>query len=137
MMNTQKKHIFRFAGAMLAHVVLLAATLVGIAVLAGNATTSPLVAEGSLWRYLLIPIPAIPVIYGVAVLVRAVRDMDELQQRIQLEAFAFALGATGVLTFVYGYLELAGLPHINPVVVLPAMAALWAVGLALASRRYR
>lgn len=35
-------------------------------------------------------------------------SMDELQRRIQLEAFAFSFGATGIVTFSYGLLTYVG-----------------------------
>ncbi len=135
MKSANTSSISRFIGAMVAHVILLVAVLVGTAFLAGNPATRIIV--DSSWRYLIIPLPVIPVIYGVLVFVRACGDLDELQRRIQLEAFALALGATGILTFTYGYLELAGLPHINPIVILPLMAFLWGVGMVVAGRRYR
>lgn len=36
-----------------------------------------------------------------------------LDRRIALESLATAFGATAAITFAYGFLENAGLPHIN------------------------
>jgi hypothetical protein len=63
--------------------------------------------------------------------------LDELQRRIQIEAFGFSLAATALITFAYGFLEGAGLPHLNWTYILPLMAALWAVGAAIFTFRYR
>jgi len=71
-------------------------------------------------------------------IVRGIRRLDELQQKIQLEALAFAFAGTGLLASSYGFLVNAGLPDIDwGTLVWPAMTALWAFGVLLASRRYR
>jgi len=68
----------------------------------------------------------------------SLRSLDELQQRIQLEALAFAFCGTGVLGAGYGFLQNAGLPPIDWGAILwPAMVGLWAAGLAVANWRYR
>jgi hypothetical protein len=128
-----RKYFLQFVGAMIAYIVLMPAILVAYAYLSDY--------RGSIvdtnWRYLVILIPVIPIVYGITAFVRAVGELDELQRRIQLEAFAFSLGSTAVLTFGYGFLELAGLPRVSWLLVLPLMAFLWGVGLVIATRRYR
>ena len=70
--------------------------------------------------------------------VRSIRRLDELQQKIQLEALAFSFAGTGVLTSGYGFLVDAGLPDIEwGALVWPFIAGLWAIGLVIANRRYR
>ena len=72
--------------------------------------------------------------------VRAVRSMDELGRRIQLEALAWAFPIALVVAFTAGLLDLAGfhgeqdwdLPRLWPLLLLPYWCAL-----ALAQRRYR
>ena len=69
---------------------------------------------------------------------RSMRRLDEMQQRIQLEALALAFYGTAVLGAGYGFLESAGLPSINwGASIWPVMIGLWALGLLIASRRYR
>jgi hypothetical protein len=66
------------------------------------------------------------------------RRLDELQQRVQLEALAIAFVGTGVLGTGYGFLVNAGLPDIEwGALVWPVMVGLWALGLLFANRRYR
>ena len=66
------------------------------------------------------------------------RSLDELQQRVQLQALAIAFAGTGVLATAYGFLVNAGLPDIDwGAMVWPTMVALWALGLLYANRRYR
>jgi hypothetical protein len=118
------------------HILLVVVMLLAWGFLSENPSSQAAIMETG-WRYLLALVPVIPVAFAVYFLTRAVGELDELQRRIQLEAFAVSLCGTGLLTFTYGYLELAGLPHINPIFILPLMTLLWGVGMAIASRRYR
>jgi len=104
--------------------------LVGsVTVLRGNPDAS--------WRYVVAVIPVLPAALVVYLFIRRLTRLDELQRRIQIEAFGFALGATALLTFAYGFLEGAGMPHLNWTYILPLITALWAVGTAIISFRYR
>jgi len=68
----------------------------------------------------------------------SIRSLDEMQQRVQLEALAIAFAGTGVLSSTYGFLEGAGLPRIEwGVWIWPGMVALWVVGMLVARSRYR
>lgn len=89
------------------------------------------------WRYYVVVLPVAPAGFVIWLFVRALARLDELQQRIQMQAFGFALGTTALLTFGYGFLEGAGLPHLNWTYVLPLMAVLWALGTAIFRWRYR
>lgn len=89
------------------------------------------------WRYFVAVLPVLPAAIVLLLFVRRLGLMDELQRRIQIEAFGFSLGATALLTFAYGFLEGVGLPHLNWTFVLPLMAVFWAVGTAIFTFRYR
>jgi hypothetical protein len=89
------------------------------------------------WRYLLAVVPVLPAALVVFLFVRRLAQTDELQKRIQTEAFGFALAGTALLTFTYGFLEGAGLPHLNWTFILPLIAVLWAIGAAIFTFRYR
>lgn len=88
-------------------------------------------------RTLILLLPVIPVLFMLRVYMELVRSIDEMQQRIQMEALAFSLGVTGILTFTYGFLEGAGWPKIGMIWVFPLSIALWGIGLAIATRRYQ
>lgn len=81
--------------------------------------------------------PLIPASLALFAYLRFLSRMDELGRRIQLEALAFGFGAAGMLTFAYGFLENAGFPELSYIWVFPLMIALWGVGGAVASYRYR
>ena len=89
------------------------------------------------WRYAVAILPVAPAALVIVLFVRRLARMDELQRRIQTQAFGFSLGTTALLTFAYGFLEGVGLPHLNWTFVLPLMAILWAVGAAVFTIRYR
>lgn len=89
------------------------------------------------WRYVVAVVPVLPAALVVYLFVRRLARADELQRRIQIEAFGFALAATALLTFTYGFLEGAGMPHLNWTFILPLMAVLWGVGTAIFTLRYR
>ncbi len=89
------------------------------------------------WRYYVAAVPVLPAALVIWLFVRALARLDELQKRIQVQAFGFALGTTALLTFGYGFLEAAGLPHLNWTFVLPLMVVLWAVGTVVSKWRYR
>jgi hypothetical protein len=89
------------------------------------------------WRYAVAVLPVAPAVLVILLFVRRLGRLDELQRRIQTQAFGFSLGTTALLTFAYGFLEGVGLPHLNWTFVLPLMAILWAVGAAIFTIRYR
>ncbi len=81
-------------------------------------------------------LPVAPAIFAMWALMEYVRTLDELQQRIQLEAFAWSLGATGIVTFTLGFAGNAGLPTLDLIWVLPMIIVFWSMGQAIARRRY-
>jgi hypothetical protein len=89
------------------------------------------------WRYIVAVVPVAPAALALFFFVRRIARLDELQRRIQTEAFGFSLGATALITFAYGFLEGTGMPHLNWTYILPLMAILWAVGTAIFKFRYR
>src|SRR5487761_513394 len=92
---------------------------------------------GASWRYVVVLLPVAPAAFVIWLFVRALARLDEMQKRIQMQAFGFSLGSTALITFGYGFLEGAGLPQLNWTYVLPLMAVLWAIGAAIFTWRYR
>ena len=120
-----KTYVREFGTAMTAYVVMLVGVLWLLPLL------------GAPWRYVLVVLPALSVGLGVAAFIRYLTRMDEMHQRIQLAGLAFAMCATGLITFTYGLLEIAGLPHLSWVWIFPAMILLWGLGTAVANSRYQ
>jgi hypothetical protein len=81
--------------------------------------------------------PVIPVGFVLLAIMRALRDSDELQQRIQLLATAFSAALTGFITFSYGFLENIGFPKFPTFLVFPMLIAIWGISLGYFSRKYQ
>lgn len=81
--------------------------------------------------------PMLAALATVWVILRQLRRFDEMQLRIQLEAFAIAFCGTALITFSYGFLEGLDYPKLSMFVVWPVMAVLWSLGLAWGHWRYR
>lgn len=89
-----------------------------------------------LWQILISITPALPVAFVIITLMRALRDMDELQQRVHLQATTFSAVLTGFITFSYGLLENVGFPKLPTFAIFPMLFVLWGVGLSYFTTRY-
>lgn len=102
---------------------------------AGIESTEP--GSNAALAFALLPVPFFA--FLIYAYVRAVRGMDELGRRIQLEGLAFAFPIALLVLFTAGLLHLAGfrgeqnwdLPRIWPFLLLPYFG-----GVALAHKRY-
>jgi hypothetical protein len=88
-------------------------------------------------RTLIALLPMLPIAWVGIIIMRFIRSLDELQQKIQLEAVIFSAVMTGLLTGAYGFMEGVGYPELDTIWVLPMLMVLWVVGQALARRRYQ
>ena len=91
-------------------------------------------------RVVLALAPVVPMIFYVLSVVRATRVMDELYQRIQLEAVTFAFVGSLIVSLTYGMLQKSGFFRQWPwdwEGIWTMMLGLWMLGYVLASRRYR
>ncbi len=80
-----------------------------------------------------------PVIWAFCLifLLRSIRLLDELQQRIHLEALAIAFPSVAVAIFACEYLRKAGfIPYLMPDHVLMIMMGVLLIGYLIAWRRY-
>lgn len=89
------------------------------------------------WQVVISLAPTLPIIFVIIAILRALRDSDELIQRIQLQAVVFSAITTGLITFTYGFLENVGFPHFPTIWTLPMMFALWGLGLGYFNQRYQ
>lgn len=121
----------RFAREMgLALVVYLLLLAISVALLVSQPLARPLRAALAL----------LPVLGGFGVIwavLREQRRVDELARRILQESLAFAFAGTMVVAVSWGLLENVGFPHVSAAWLAPVGAFLWALGEALAKRRYR
>ena len=97
-------------------------------------------AMGTPLRVFVALIPVVPFVIVLWLIIRGVREMDELERRIQLEALAVAFPLTFLLLMTLGLLELA--IKLNPQDwsyrhLWPFMFVFYLVGLMMARRRYQ
>jgi hypothetical protein len=88
-------------------------------------------------RTLIALTPMLPIAWVGIIIMRFIRSLDELQQKMQLEAVIFSAVMTGLLTGAYGFMEGVGYPKLDTIWVLPMLLVFWTLGQALARRRYR
>lgn len=81
--------------------------------------------------------PMIPAVFLCWSIVGLIRRLDEMQRRLQLEAFALAFAGTALITFSYGFLENVGFPKLSAFAVWPVLCGLWLVGSVLGNLRYK
>jgi hypothetical protein len=85
-------------------------------------------------------VAAVPAVFAVATLlvcVRYLRELDELQRRVQLGALAFACGMTWVAIAAYPLFELVGAPKADSSSYMLVMVFSYMVGIIVAGVRYR
>jgi hypothetical protein len=98
--------------------------------------------ESALWRIVLAVLPLLPIMLVIRAIVRVIRDQDELERRIDLEAIAIAAMSTGFGYFSYGFLLNAHIglkvePATVAIWVLPCLFASFGVAKLLVAWRYR
>ena len=88
-------------------------------------------------RTLIALLPMLPIARVGFIILRFIRSLDELQQKIQFEAVVFSAVTTGLLTGAYGFMEGVGYPELDTVWIMPMLTVLWVGGQILARRRYQ
>lgn len=109
MRAVHKRYLREFFPAMGGYVVMLFASITWLKSL-----------DGTLARTLVTLLPAIPIGFVIRAMVRVIRDQDELERRIDLEAIAIGGALGGFGFFTYGLL-------LNAKVIEPPTAASVAV----------
>ncbi|MGE4072275.1 MAG: hypothetical protein AB7E72_13985 [Lysobacterales bacterium] len=91
-----------------------------------------------LWlKALMALVPAIPIAVALSELLRFLASQDELERRMQFEAAAEAAILTCGLTFAWGLLEIAGMPRLPVIFVLPIFCSAYGYRIWRATRRYQ
>ncbi|MDT1063749.1 hypothetical protein RM190_17930 [Paracoccus sp. CPCC 101403] len=116
-----------FVFGLTAYIVVLIVSQRMLASIGPDSTMTPLLAVA----------PIIPAVFICGVVVQAIRNLDEMQRKLQLEALAVAFAGTALITFGYGFLEGNGLPKLSMFAVWPLMSALWFTGVMVGLLRHR
>ena len=84
----------------------------------------------------LLPAPGNLILIGMVL--RRIRKLDEFQKRLHFEATVVGFLATGVIVFIYGFLQKAGaVSPLNTWYIWIFMAITYAAGYGIAVRHYR
>ena len=90
------------------------------------------------WRFLIAAVSVLPALLIAFGILRAIRRQDELFQRVQFEAIAFAAVLTWLFTFSWSALEhMRVVPRIPTFFVATALAFLYGFGGWWFRRRYQ
>lgn len=120
-----RRYLARLAAVMLAYGLALAAALAVLTAL-----------PASPWRFAGMALPLLPAAGAAWVVLRYLREADELQARIQLESLGAAFAAGSLITFGYGLMQIAGAPAVSWLFVWPVYAACWLVAALVVRGRY-
>ena len=89
------------------------------------------------YKYWLILLPVLPMIYIAATIIGYISELDEMWRKIVTEAWAFSGIATGFTCFSYLFLRDMGAPEFRPNWVWLMMWAYYGIGLFFSWRRYK
>ena len=105
-------------------------------IIALRALESQAVAGAS--RYAIALLPSIPLVGVIALVAQAIStETDEFQRSIWAKGILWGTGATMVATTVWGFLEMAGAPHIPLYWVFPFLTGATLVAMIRLRRRYQ
>ena len=85
-------------------------------------------------------VATLPTVAGIVLLgayTRYLREIDELQRAIQLQAMALGFGGGFLAICAYVTFVPLGAPSVDPLSLLSVMPALYAVGILIGRRQYR
>lgn len=91
-------------------------------------------------KLLVVLLPVLPMLLVVCAILRHMARMNELWQRIQMQAVGVTCGLVGTVTFALGFPQGARLvPSFagEMIWVLPAMLGVWGVATSIISYRYQ
>ena len=93
--------------------------------------------EPSMWRYLVALLPMIPGLFLALGIVKVSSQLDEMENRILLEAVAFSFILTLILLLSFGFLGLVGVPQPRTIYIVFIMCMLLVIGKFWGNWRYR
>lgn len=125
-MLNKKRYLIEFGSSMLMYSLMLFASIWFIESYPDS--------EHRVWVALL---PVLPAILAVIAVIRGLKQLDELQIRVQLTSFAVSFALVGLSTFTYGFLQNIGFPPLSFILIFPYMIAVWGITTPIVMRLYR
>ena len=131
MRPVHRRYLREFIPAMTAYVLLILGSVYWLRV--GHPT--------GYWRAAIALLPVLPIVLAMRAIVRVIRDSDELERRIELEAVAISALLVGTSFFSAGLLAAAHVIALEgddvAIWVLPALCGIYGLAKCWAVRRYQ
>lgn len=89
------------------------------------------------YKYWLVLLPVLPLLYIASTIIRAVSELDEMWRKIVIEAMAFSGIATGFTCFSYLFIRDLGAPEFRAEWAFYIMLAYYGIGSIWYTRRYQ
>jgi UDP-N-acetylmuramyl pentapeptide phosphotransferase/UDP-N-acetylglucosamine-1-phosphate transferase len=89
------------------------------------------------WKYVIALLPVFPAIFIALGVINAINQLDELEQKIMLEAAAFSLLITTLGLMVFGFLKQVGVEQPSNPYIIIFMMFMWLVGKLRGNRKYK
>ncbi|MEN8242659.1 MAG: hypothetical protein ABFS17_12105 [Chloroflexota bacterium] len=89
------------------------------------------------WKYAIALLPVLPAIFIVLGVIKAINQLDELEQKIMFEAAAFSLLVTTLGLMVFGFLKQVGVEQPTSPFIILFMMVMWMVGKMRGNRKYK
>src|SRR5262245_18985432 len=89
------------------------------------------------YRYWLLPLPVLPMIYLIFTVLRQLSQLDEMWRKIITESLAFSAIATAWTCCSFFFVRVVGLPTFAAQWVFLMLIAYYLIGLFFSWRRYR
>lgn len=90
--------------------------------------------SGNVW---IASVPIVSMLFLTVLAMRSLRGMDELEQKIHIDAMAFAFLLSFLIITSGGFFALAGFITMSLDWIAPTMMICWVVGLVITLLRYR
>lgn len=89
------------------------------------------------WKYAIALLPVVPAVWIALGVIKAINQLDELEQKIMLEGAAFSLLITTLGMMVFGFLKQVGVEQPGFPYIILFMMFMWLVGKLRGNRKYR
>ena len=89
------------------------------------------------WRLAAALLPMVPGLWLAFGMLRVIGRLDELERKNMVDGMAFSFAGTLLLMISLGFLNLAGVPHLDPSLIALIMMVLWLIGKLWSGRMYQ
>lgn len=89
------------------------------------------------WKYAIALLPVVPAVWIALGVIKAINQLDELEQKIMLEGAAFSLLITTLGMMVFGFLKQVGVEQPSFPYIILFMMFMWLIGKLRGNRKYR